>query len=80
MPVPSTMIEFRLTSVLIPSGRVSSAQARIITSGPMATTSPMSRCASSTRARACVTIPFDPYDPSSVVTCSSSLKRRNLSS
>ena len=38
MPVPSTMIGFRLTSVLMPCGRVVSATARIIGIGPMAST------------------------------------------
>ena len=39
MPVPSTMIEFRLTTVGTPKGRVTSAQAFIMGMGPMATTS-----------------------------------------
>ena len=38
IPVPSTMIEFRLTTVLMPWGRVVSATARIIGIGPMART------------------------------------------
>jgi len=36
MPVPSTMIEFRLTMVGMPRGRVTSQQAFIITIGPIA--------------------------------------------
>ena len=39
MPVPSTMTGFRLTVVGMPSGRVTSTTARIIGSGPTATTS-----------------------------------------
>jgi hypothetical protein len=39
MPVPSTMMEFRLTTVGTPNGRVVSQQAFIIGIGPMATTS-----------------------------------------
>jgi hypothetical protein len=39
MPVPSTMMEFRLTTVGTPNGRVVSQQAFIMGSGPMATTS-----------------------------------------
>ena len=42
MPVPSTMMEFRLTTVGTPNGRVTSEQAFIIGIGPMATTSRMS--------------------------------------
>ena len=38
MPVPSTIIELRLTTVLMPCGRVVSATACIIRSGPMAST------------------------------------------
>ena len=38
IPVPSTMIELRLTTVGIPCGRVASATARIIGMGPMART------------------------------------------
>ena len=38
MPVPSTITELRLTTVLIPCGRVVSATARIIGIGPIAST------------------------------------------
>ena len=74
------MIEFRLTIVRIPRGRVISAQARIITRGPMATSSSTSAWASRTSCRASVTRPFIPYEPSSVVTWNSSLNSRNRSS
>ncbi len=73
MPVPSTMIEFRLTIVFTPRGRVTSQQARIMTSGPIATASFASGCFSSTFSRAAVTSPFIPKEPSSVVTWNSSL-------
>ena len=43
MPVPSTMTGLRLTMVLILCGRVASAQPFIITGGPIATHSSMSR-------------------------------------
>ncbi|KJU83556.1 hypothetical protein MBAV_004251 [Candidatus Magnetobacterium bavaricum] len=38
IPVPSTMIGFSDTTVGMPCGRVTSAQALIMISGPMATT------------------------------------------
>ena len=38
MPVPSTMTELRLTTVWMPCGRVTSATARIIGTGPIAST------------------------------------------
>jgi len=68
MPVPSTMMEFSETRVLMPWGRVISAQAFIMTSGPMATTSLTSGCFFRTSFRASVTRPFMPWVPSLVVT------------
>ena len=60
MPVPSTMMEFRLTTVGMPNGRVVSEQAFIMGMGPMATTSRMFFSFASTSARACVTKPLRP--------------------
>ena len=71
MPVPSTMIAFRLTIVFTPNGRLVSAQARIIGSGPIATIS-STFSLSRTSLSAAVTKPGRPYDPSSVQTMSSS--------
>ena len=53
MPVPSTMIEFRLTTVGMPNGRVTSQHAFIIGMGPMATTSRTFCFAARTSASAC---------------------------
>ncbi len=80
MPVPSTMIGLRLTSVRILCGRVASAQPFIITGGPIATTSSMSGCFSIARRMPSVTRPFRPAEPSSVHRISSSQQARNLSS
>ena len=52
MPVPSTMIELRLTMVGVADGRVTSQQAFIIGIGPMATTSTTFFSAASTSASA----------------------------
>ena len=60
MPVPSTMIEFKLTMVGIWKGRVTSQQAFIMGIGPMATTSRIPSVCCSTSARACVTKPCRP--------------------
>ncbi len=60
IPVPSTMIEFRLTTVGTPNGRVVSEQAFIIGIGPMATTSLASLTRSRTSASAWVTKPLRP--------------------
>ncbi len=60
MPVPSTMMEFRLTMVGMPNGRVTSQQAFIMGIGPMATTSRTSFSLASTSASACVTKPLRP--------------------
>ena len=60
MPVPSTMIEFRLTMVGTPKGRVTSEQAFIMGMGPMATTSRISFSRARTSASACVTKPWRP--------------------
>ncbi len=79
MPVPSTMIAFRLTIVLTPNGRLVSAQARIIGSGPIATIS-STLSFSRTSLSAAVTKPGRPYEPSSVQTISSSQNSRNFAS
>ena len=60
MPVPSTMMEFRLTMVGIPNGRVTSQHAFIMGIGPMATTSRTPGLRLSTSASACVTKPLRP--------------------
>ncbi len=82
MPVPSTMIGFKLTTVLTPNGFVTPATARIITGGPIAITlsicplcSPGSPCSprSSRFCTTSVTNPWCPFVPSSVVMCSSLL-------
>ena len=57
IPVPSTMIEFRLTMVGIPKGRVTSQQAFIMGIGPIATTSRTPGLRASTSASAWVTKP-----------------------
>ena len=80
MPVPSTITGFRLTMVLMPNGRVTSAQAFIMIGGPMATTSSMSACAAIACLMPSVTRPLMPAEPSSVQTISSSQQARNLSS
>ena len=72
MPVPSTMIVFSDTIVWTPAGRVTSAQARIITIGPMATARSGGSAAATTSARASVTRPGWPKLPSSVHTIRSS--------
>jgi len=74
------MIAFRLTMVRMPSGRVSSAQAFIMPSGPMAMTSSMSGCSCRTWSSTTVTKPLVPNEPSSVATCVSSECRSNRSS
>ena len=71
------MIAFRLTIVLTPNGRVVSQQARIIGSGPIATTS-STFSFSRTSFRAAVTKPGRPYVPSSVQTIRSSQYSRNF--
>ena len=60
IPVPSTMIEFRLTTVGMPKGRVTSQHAFIIGIGPIATTSLTFFSLASTSASACVTKPWRP--------------------
>ena len=72
MPVPSTIMEFRLTMVRMPKGRVSSAQAFIIGRGPIAITSSISLCSFKTWSSTTVTKPFVPKEPSSVATRNSS--------
>ena len=72
MPVASTMIEFRLATVCTPNRRVRSDTARIITGGPIATTSATSRpvpaaAASSIASSGVVTKPSVPNVPSFVV-------------
>ena len=57
--MPSTMMEFRLTMVLIPSGRVASATARIMGTGPMASTRSTGSAAIKS-AKAWVTKPLRP--------------------
>ena len=74
MPVPSTMMGFRLTTVLMPIGRVVSATARIITSGPIAMTR-FAPCRSISSFRAVVTSPLMPLLPSSVATMTRSHTR-----
>ena len=59
MPVPSIMIEFSETVVLMAYGRVNSEQARIMGTGPMAKTSSMPP-ASHSSLRASVTNPGRP--------------------
>ena len=73
MPVPSTMMAFRLTTVGTPAGRVTSATARIIGKGPMAITRLGTGSRVITSATAPVTRPARPWLPSSVQTISSSL-------
>jgi len=80
MPVPSTMIGLRLTSVRILCGRVASAQPFIMTGGPIATTSSMSGCRAIARLMPSVTMPRIPAEPSSVHRISSSHTARNFSS
>ena len=60
MPVPSTMIELRLTMVGMPEGRVTSQHAFIIGMGPMATTSLTFFSVARTSASAWVTKPWRP--------------------
>ena len=72
IPVPSTMIGFRLTMVLRPWGRVVSAQAFIMMGGPMATTSSISACFAMAALMPSVTSPLSPTDPSSVQMMNSS--------
>ena len=60
MPVPSTMIEFRLTMVGTANGRVTSQQAFIIGIGPIATTRFTVGSCSSTSLSAAVTNPLRP--------------------
>ena len=60
MPVPSTMIEFRLTTVGMPKGRVTSQQAFIIGIGPIATTSRTSFSRPGRRRARAVTKPLRP--------------------
>ena len=60
MPVPSTIIEFRLTTVLIPCGRVVSATACIIRGGPIASTKSIFRPASIKALSWSVTKPLRP--------------------
>ena len=60
IPVPSTMIELRLTMVLTPRGRVASATARIIGTGPIASTKSMRCPLCSNSASLAVTKPFSP--------------------
>ena len=60
IPVPSTMIELRLTTVGMPKGRVTSLHAFIIGIGPMATTSLTFFSLASTSASAWVTKPCRP--------------------
>ena len=80
IPVASTMIGLRLTMVLIPWGRVTSATARIIGTGPMAMHRPIFSPRSMNSCSAVVTNPFLAYDPSSVVTTISSETARISSS
>ena len=60
IPVPSTMMELRLTMVGMPKGRVTSQHAFIIGMGPMATTSLTFFSLARTSASACVTKPCRP--------------------
>ncbi len=76
MPVPSTMSEFRLTRVGMPSVRVISQTALIITPGPMATTRSTGPSSAIKRRSSSVTNPWRPSVPSSVVMNSSSLRAR----
>jgi hypothetical protein len=73
IPVASTMMGFRLTTVLISWGLVTSATARIMGTGPMAMHRSIFSPASISSWRAAVTNPFRAYDPSSVVTTRVSL-------
>ena len=68
MPVPSIMIELRLTMVLRLWGLVTSATALIMMTGPMARTRSIFVFSSISRFSSSVTKPWRPYDPSSVVT------------
>ncbi len=80
MPVPSTMMGFRLTKVLILCARVASAHAFIMMGGPIATHSAMSGWRATAAYMTLVTGPLMPTDPSSVHTYSSSHTDLNLSS
>jgi hypothetical protein len=80
IPVPSTMIGLRLTMVLMPRGRVVSAQAFIMTGGPMAITSSMSGWSSMAILMPSVTRPLSPTEPSSLQMMNSSQHCRNLAS
>src|SRR5512135_2369215 len=80
IPVASTMIGLRLTMVLIPWGRVTSATARIIGTGPIPMHRPIFSPRSMNSCSAVVTNPFFAYDPSSVVTTISSETARISSS
>ncbi len=80
MPVPSTISGLRLTIVLMPYGRVASAQPFIMIGGPMAMHSSMSGWRSTAMRIPSATVPFTPRDPSSVHTITSSHTERNLSS
>ena len=60
MPVPSTMMEFRLTMVRTPNGWLTSQQTLIMGKGPMATTSSVSRCRSRSICRTWLTNPLCP--------------------
>ena len=80
MPVPSTISGLRLTIVLMPNGRVASAQPFIMIGGPIAMHSSMSGCFSTARRMPSATVPLMPIEPSSVHTITSSHTERNLSS
>src|SRR5574341_1355135 len=68
-----------VTMVLMPRGRVASAQAFIITGGPMAMTSSISGCFFSARSMPSVTKPRMPTEPSLVHRISSSQTLSNWS-
>ena len=79
MPVPSTIIVFRETSVGMPYFCVRRQQNFIIMGGPMANALSTCSCSMSF-SMPTVTTPFSPYEPSSVMTMVTSLCLRTSSS
>ena len=80
MPVPSTMIGFSDTTVLMPRSRVASATLFIMMTGPMAVICAIFSPRSTSACTAFVTKPLMPREPSSVVTTISSVTSRISSS
>ena len=77
IPVPSIMMGFMLTTVLIPYSFVRRATNFIMIRGPMAMTSSYASPASIRRFKASVTSPFSPAVPSSLVRTKRSETARN---